>query len=95
MEIEKMVSEESTVLTKLSSDSWFIGSNNEIALKVKIEQIGKPLKDWNLKIYRGILTGLNEAFIIDRLTRDKLIIENSNSIEIIKPILRGRDIKRY
>ncbi len=78
-----------------NSSGWFIGSPSEIALKAKIETIGKPLKDWDVKIYRGILTGLNEAFIIDRLTRDRLIAEDPRSEEIIKPILRGRDIGRY
>jgi hypothetical protein len=74
---------------------WFIGSPAEIALKTKIESIGKPLKEWDVKIYRWVLTGLNEAFIIDRVTRDRLIAEDPKSVEIIKPILRGRDIKRY
>jgi type I restriction-modification system DNA methylase subunit len=50
---------------------WFIGSPAEIALKTKIESIGKPLKEWDVKIYRWVLTGLNEAFIIDRVTRDR------------------------
>ena len=54
-----------------------------------------PLKDWDIKINRGILTGCNEAFIIDGKTKDRLIEEDSRSAEIIRPILRGRDIKRY
>ena len=66
---------------------------NEI--KEKIEKIGVPLKDWNIKIYRGILTGCNEAFIIDGATKDALIAQDPKSAEIIRPILRGRDIKRY
>lgn len=75
--------------------AWFVGSLDELALKTKIEKLGKPLKDWNIKIYRGILTGLNEAFIIDQKKRDDLIAKDSRSAEIINPILRGRDIKRY
>jgi type I restriction-modification system DNA methylase subunit len=47
------------------------------------------------KIYRGILTGLNEAFVIDQQTRDRLISEDPKSAELIKPFLLGRDIKRY
>ena len=54
-----------------------------------------PLKDWDINIYRGILTGYNEAFIIDGKKRDELIAEDPKSAEIIRPILRGRDIKRY
>ena len=74
---------------------WFIGTDKEIALRDKIETIGKPLKEWDVKINYGIKTGLNEAFIINQDTRDKLIAEDPKSAEIIKPILRGRDIKRY
>ena len=67
----------------------------EQSIKRKIESIGTPLKDWNIKIYRGILTGYNEAFIIDGKKKDELISADSKSAEIIRPILRGRDIKRY
>ena len=54
-----------------------------------------PLKHWDINIYRGILTGYNEAFIIDGKKKDELIAEDPKSAEIIRPILRGRDIKRY
>jgi hypothetical protein len=82
-------------LTNLTDDTWFIGSRAEIALKQKIEAIGTPLKDWDVKIHRGVLTGYNNAFIIDETRRAELIGEDPNSEAIIKPILRGRDIKRY
>ena len=84
-----------TVLTDLSEDSWIILSPEEYRIKQRIEQIGTPLKDWDIKINYGIKTGYNEAFIIDGATKDKLIETDSKSAEIIKPILRGRDIKRY
>jgi len=70
-------------------------------LKEKIEHIGKPLKEWDVKIYRGVLTGLNEAFIIDCQKREEILASCNDEAErmrteaIIKPILRGRDIKRY
>ena len=83
------------VLTHLTSDTWFIGSKAEIALKQKIEDIGTPLKDWDVNIYRGVLTGYNTAFIIDEAKRAELIAQDPKSADIIKPILRGRDIKRY
>ncbi len=54
-----------------------------------------PLKDWGVSINRGILTGLNEAFIISGEKKDELIAADPKSAEIIRPILRGRDIKRY
>lgn len=76
-------------------ESWVILSEIEQSIKKKIEAIGTPLKDWNVNIYRGILTGCNEAFIIDKATRDELIQKSPKSADIIRPILRGRDIKRY
>ena len=62
---------------------------------LKIERIGTPLKEWDINIYYGIKTGYNKAFIIDGKTKDELIRKDRKSKEIIKPILRGRDIKRY
>lgn len=82
-------------LKNLTEKGWFIGSEDEISLKNKIERLGKPLKDWDVRINYGIKTGLNEAFIIDKKTKDRLISENPKSTEIIKPTLRGKDIKRY
>ncbi|OGF44970.1 MAG: hypothetical protein A2452_08355 [Candidatus Firestonebacteria bacterium RIFOXYC2_FULL_39_67] len=76
-------------------ETWFIGSLTERNLKEKIENIGKPLSDWDVKIFRGVLTGLNEAFIIDKTTRDQIIKEDSNSKEICKPVLGGSDLIRY
>ena len=67
----------------------------EQRIKAKIEAVGTPLKDWDINIYRGVLTGYNEAFIIDGKKKDELIAEDPKSAEIIRPILRGRDIKRY
>jgi hypothetical protein len=82
-------------LPKMGEDAWFIGSQAELDLKEKIKRIGKLLKDWDVNIYFGIKTGLNEAFIIDTPTRNRLVAEDPRSAEILKPILRGRDIKRY
>ncbi len=75
--------------------SWVVLSPIEKRIKEKIEKVGKPLKDWDISIYRGILTGYNEAFIIDGATKDALIAKSAKNAEIIRPILRGRDIKRY
>ncbi|WP_270311830.1 TaqI-like C-terminal specificity domain-containing protein [Ligilactobacillus agilis] len=69
-------------------------SEIEQSIKKKIEAVGTPLKDWDIKINRGILTGLNEAFIISKEKRDELIKADPKSAEIIRPILRGRDIKK-
>ena len=84
-----------------SSDSWVILSPIEQSIKCKIESVGMPLKDWGVNIYRGILTGCNEAFIIDEGKRAEILAncqdaaERERTEQIIRPILRGRDIKRY
>ena len=84
-----------------TDDSWAILSPIEQSIKAKIEAIGTPLKDWNVKINRGILTGCNEAFIISGEKRDEILLncktdcERNSTVELIRPVLRGRDIRRY
>ncbi len=86
---------------KLGVNAWTLADNNILNLKEKIEKVGTPLKDWDVKIYYGIKTGYNEAFIIDTETRNRILDnckteeERKRTEEIIKPILRGRDIRRY
>ncbi|GLI52677.1 TaqI-like C-terminal specificity domain-containing protein [Thermodesulfovibrio yellowstonii] len=78
-----------------------LSDDNVLKLKEKIEKIGKPLKDRDVRIYRGILTGYNEAFIIDTETRNRILNacrskeERKITEDLIKPVLRGRDIGRY
>ena len=79
----------------VKGEPWAILSPAELALKYKIEEIGNPLKNWDINIYRGIVTGYNEAFLIDEAKREELVAQDPKSAEIIKPLLRGRDIKRY
>ena len=82
--------------TTFSSDeSWVILSEIEQRIKTKIEVIGTPLKEWDIQINYGIKTGFNDAFIINGEKRAELIAQDPKSAEIIRPILRGRDIKRY
>ena len=84
-----------------SSESWVILSPIEQSIKRKIESVGTPLKDWNIQINYGIKTGCNEAFIIDEVKRSEILancrdaVERKRTEQIIRPILRGRDIKRY
>lgn len=84
-----------------SSDSWVILSPIEQSIKRKIESVGTPLKDWNIKINYGIKTGFNDAFIISTEKRNEILDncsseeERTKTAELIRPILRGRDIKRY
>ena len=79
----------------VNNNSWTALSPIEEQIKEKIKIVGKPLKDWNINIFRGILTGYNNAFIIDGETKEKLIQKSPNSTEIIQPILRGKDVKSY
>ena len=78
-----------------SSESWVILSEIEQRIKTNIEAVGTPLRDWDIQINYGIKTGFNEAFIINGEKRKELIAQDPKSAEIIRPILRGRDIKRY
>ncbi|MDR1592285.1 MAG: Eco57I restriction-modification methylase domain-containing protein, partial [Prevotellaceae bacterium] len=78
-----------------SSDSWVVLSPIEQRIKAKIEAVGTPLKDWDISINYGIKTGFNDAFIISGEKRKELIEQDPKSEEIIRPILRGKDIKRY
>lgn len=89
------VRQSATICNFSSNESWVILSSIEQSIKTKIQAIGTPLKDWDIRIYRGVLTGYNDAFIIDGRKKDELISKDPKSAEIIRPILRGRDIKRY
>ncbi|MCQ2699338.1 class I SAM-dependent DNA methyltransferase [Helicobacter pylori] len=85
----------------LSTESFIFANATLLDLRDKIESVGTPLKDWDIQIYRGILTGCNEAFIIPTEKRDAILNacktqeERKRTETLIKPILRGKDIKRY
>ncbi|PAU99945.1 type II restriction endonuclease [Helicobacter sp. TUL] len=87
--------------SSLSKDSFIFQDQANQALKAKIESLGTPLKEWDISIYRGILTGYNEAFIIDSAKREEILnnckdkSEKTRTSKLIKKMLRGRDIKRY
>jgi hypothetical protein len=93
--LSSVLVKQSAVCKFNSGDSWVILSEIEQRIKEKIEKVGTPLKEWDINIYRGVLTGCNEAFIIDGKKKEELIRQDKKSAEIIRPILRGRDIKRY
>ena len=84
-----------------SNESWIILSAIEQSIKRKIEAVGIPLKEWNIKINYGIKTGFNDAFIISTEKREEILSncinedERERTAAIIRPILRGRDIQRY
>ncbi|GAB2686712.1 TaqI-like C-terminal specificity domain-containing protein [Mucilaginibacter koreensis] len=76
-------------------EGWVILSAIEAGIKKKIETFGTALKSWNVKINFGIKTGLNEAFIIDKEKRSELLKKCPKADEIIRPIIRGRDVKKF
>ncbi|GHQ18607.1 type II restriction endonuclease Eco57I subunit R [Helicobacter pylori] len=85
----------------LSTESFIFANTQLLDLRGKMESVGTPLKDWDIQIYRGILTGCNEAFIIPTEKREEILNacktqeERKRTEALIKPILRGKDIKRY
>ena len=95
------VQQNATEFSFNTDESWVILSPIELSIKRKIESVGVPLKDWDINIYRGVLTGYNEAFIISTEKRNEILAncqsdeERKKTEELIRPILRGRDIKRY
>jgi len=95
------VQQQNSICDFSHSDSWVILSPIEQSIKKKIEAVGTPLKDWDIQINYGIKTGCNEAFIISPEKRKEILDncqtedERKRTAELIRPILRGRDIKRY
>jgi len=90
-----MLASTSQGLPMFTRESFVIAEPGEAALKKRIEEVGTPLKEWGISINYGIKTGLNEAFIIDQAKYDELVAADPKNSEILKPVLRGRDIKRY
>ena len=99
--LSDFVRQQHTICDFCTSDSWVVLSPIEQSIKRKIEAVGTPLKDWDIKINYGIKTGCNEAFIISTDKRNEILSnckdadERKRTEELIRPILRGRDIKRY
>lgn len=82
--------------SELTEEPWNFVNDAIFKLKAKIESKGTKIKDLEgVKINYGIKTGFNEAFIIDEAKKNDLILKDPKSAEIIKPLLRGRDLKRY
>lgn len=83
------------VINETSDDGWIILNKPDFEIKLTIEEKGIQLKNWNVEFYRGFLTGFNDAFFIDDKKRKELIEKEPKSAEIIKPLLRGREIRKY
>ncbi len=95
MKTSDFVRQKSIAINFCSNNNWIILSPIEQEINRKINTYGTPLKEWNIKINFGIKTGFNDAFIIDSKIKDRLVLQDSKSAELIRPILRGRDISRY
>ena len=74
---------------------WSTLSAIEHSIMGKMRGAGTPIKEWDVTIYRGVTTGCNDAFVVDNATKQELFATDPSSAEIIKPVLRGKDIKRY
>ena len=100
-QLSDFVQQQGTECEFIKSDSWVILSPIEQNIKRKIEAVGTPIKDWDIQINYGIKTGCNEAFIVTTEKRNEILAncqsddERQRTSELIRPILRGRDIKRY
>jgi hypothetical protein len=99
--LSDFVQQQNSICDFNSSESWVILSPIEQSIKRKFEAVGTPLKDWDIQINYGIKTGFNDAFIISTEKRNEILSncktedERKRTAELIRPILRGRDIKRY
>lgn len=80
----------------IQGENWHLESAAAVRLMAKLRTAGTPLGEYvQGRFYYGIKTGLNEAFVVDRATRDRLIAEHPSSADVLKPFLRGRDVKRW
>lgn len=94
--IKKFDAKRATVETLKEAITNFASRGKDDAkIMQKIEERGKQLKEWDISIYRGVLTGFNKAFIIDTEIKDRLIHEDPGSKELLKPMIRGRDVQKY
>ena len=81
--------------SNFSEDGYLFLDNRLKIVKEKIDNIGKQLGEWSIEVNRGVLTGLNDAFTIDKEKYNELIKKDRKNKEILVPLLRGQDIRRY
>ena len=81
--------------SNFSEDGYLFLDNRLLKVKDKVDTIGKPLGEWNVEINYGVKTGLNDAFIIDKEKYNELVKKDRKNKEILVPLLRGQDIRRY
>ena len=79
----------------VNKENWVVSDFAKQYITETIRKKGKPLKDWRVKIYFGVKTGFNDAFLIKEDTCNRLLEEDEKNIDLIRPILRGREIEKY
>ncbi len=94
--LANFVEKNSVNIEKLDEQNgWLVGNEDSQNLKQKIDDIGKPVKELGIRINFGIKTGYNQAFIFGGTVREEIVRENPQSAELIKPILRGRNVQKF
>ncbi len=97
--IGDQIDQNSVRVSTVPNEPWFIGSVAEMDIKYKIDHAGMSLKEWekgeSILIRRGVPTGYNTAFIIDDAQRHSIVEQDARSLEILKPVLKGKNVKRY
>ena len=81
--------------SNFNEDGYLFLDNRLLKVKDKIDTIGKPLGEWDVEINYGVKTGLNDAFMIDKEKYNELVKKDRKNKEILVPLLRGQDIRRY
>lgn len=94
-DLYEYVLQNSVQLSDLNEDNWAVAEKQDFEITKRIDEIGTPLRKWNVQFYAGIKTAMNPAFHINADTRLELVREDQRNSEIIKPMLRGKDIKRW
>jgi hypothetical protein len=93
--LHEYILQNTVILSDVNEDNWAVVEKQDFEITNRIDEIGIPLKKWDLQFFRGITSGFNDAFYIDETTKLDMIKKNKRSAEIIKPLLRGKDIKRW
>lgn len=94
-ELSSYFKKNATLLDNPGESTWAINDNEKQEIIRDVELAGKKLRNWKIEINYGLKTGLNEAYVINQSTKDELLVSEPRSSEIIKPLLRGRDIEKY
>ncbi|MFT3979449.1 MAG: Eco57I restriction-modification methylase domain-containing protein [Ferruginibacter sp.] len=93
--LQEYVLQNGYTLSSLNQNAWVVGERDVFDIKSFVEQQGITITNWDVVINYGLKTGFNDAFIIKKEIKDKLVSEDRKSAEVIKPMLRGKDISAW